>query len=121
MYDLTPDFLESIASNSSIAYGKIYYDSGNVKDIKIINDKFVEATVNGLKKYKVFIKIHNGIYNARCTCAYDRDNFCKHKVAVLMALMDQSTDHNKIKISELQEKYLQFTQKFKELFLRNKN
>jgi uncharacterized Zn finger protein len=119
MFKFTADHIESIACNSSITYGKSYYDNGNVKNVKIFNGKYIKATVTGLKKYKVFLEIENGVDKSHCTCAYDRDNFCKHKVAVLLALMEHDNSVNNVELNLLQEKYFHISRKIKSLFHRN--
>jgi uncharacterized Zn finger protein len=121
MFDLTPDHIESVASNSSITYGKHYYDNGYVTDVKITNNKFIEARVRGQKQYLVLMEFKNGIYNSRCSCPYDRDNFCKHKVAVMMALMDETKIPVKVEISQSQEKLLRLSYRLKEFISKIKN
>ena len=114
MENLSFEELESLATNSSIAYGKIYYDNGYVSGLKIINDKFIEASVSGTKKYNVFMELRDGVYNSWCTCPYDSNNFCKHKVAVLMAMMDKSHSYSQLEISRRKEKILRIKNRIKE-------
>lgn len=106
MYDLTPENLESFASNSSITYGALCYSKGCVSDLKITNNKFVEAHVFGQRKYRVFIEYNQGISDSWCSCAYDRDNFCKHRVAAMFAVMDKNKSHLIVMKKPVWEKYL---------------
>ncbi|MCB0283204.1 MAG: SWIM zinc finger family protein [Calditrichaeota bacterium] len=121
MYNLTPEKLESFASNSSITYGELCYANGRVSEVKITNDKFIEANVYGQRKYQIFIEYNQGVNSSWCSCAYDRDNFCKHRVAALFAVMSSNKSYVKVSKNPAWEKYLRVLYRFKKAMYFKRN
>lgn len=73
--------------------GLTYYESGQVKDFKKVNNH-ISATVIGSDYYSVSIDMDgDSIINADCDCPYAMDgNNCKHMVAVLFYFEEKSSD-----------------------------
>ncbi len=87
MTGLSFETIETKTTNSNLERGRGYFYSGQAKEIKIINDRFIQATVNGIKNYRVFIEMVVTGYKSYCTCPYDSKGYCKHIVAVKLALI----------------------------------
>jgi uncharacterized Zn finger protein len=98
------DKIEARTTSSNLERGKYYYNYGFIRDVKIINDKLVQAKVNGSYIYKVYLEIKGNSYNVFCTCPYDSKGHCKHIVATAILLMDsKKTEEYKIYIPVWQE------------------
>ncbi len=71
--------------------GKEYYLDGSVGKLKETNPNHYHATVNGTYKYSVLVKITEklNILSSDCDCPHARENFCKHQVAVSLAIMNK--------------------------------
>ncbi len=76
-------------SSQSLMRGKVYYDTGRVKDIEVLADgNIFKATVMGTEAYRVVVQISNNRIRAlHCTCPFARDGHnCKHEAALLYAI-----------------------------------
>lgn len=71
--------------------GKEYYLDGSVGKLKETNPNQYHATVNGTSTYSVLVKISEklDILSSDCDCPHARENFCKHQVAVSLAIMNK--------------------------------
>ena len=94
MNKLTIDKLEQLTTNSNLIRGQSYYQSGMVKDIIIVNNHLVQASVSGNKRYKVIILKAGHNYKSFCSCPYDSYGFCKHSVAVNLAAIASYRKNN---------------------------
>ncbi len=68
-----------------IKRGYDYYEQGRVKNL-IIEGKNAKAIVSGTRNYRVTINLQNS--NFKCTCPYESN--CKHLVAVIYELRNNS-------------------------------
>ncbi len=69
--------------------GLDYFESGMVEDLRVCENSFFQAYVEGTQPYEVEIQIiHGKIQSHKCDCPYDWGEYCKHEVAVLYALRD---------------------------------
>lgn len=73
-----------------LARGQEYYRTGRVLSIKEKNGAFL-ARVEGSEQYRVELELsgEREIRYSICTCPYDQGEFCKHQVAVFLALREQ--------------------------------
>lgn len=71
--------------------GKEYYLDGSVEKLKETNQSQYQAIVNGSYKYTVSIQLSEklDILSSDCDCPHARENFCKHQVAVSLAIMNK--------------------------------
>ena len=99
--------------------GYDYYKRGKVKEIIKINNGFV-ANVSGSDIYKVTIDVSKKHYDMKCTCPYAEDFNCKHMVAVLYCLKNNTLPIKKNNI-KIQENEMTDFEKFKRNFRREYN
>ena len=88
------DAIRSLVSPESFSRGRRYYRDGAVRDV-IRRGEHVTADVEGSDPapYLVSVRLHDrGVADAKCTCPYDWGGYCKHIVAVLLTLSEQSRD-----------------------------
>lgn len=71
--------------------GKIYYREGRVIDLQEIFPGEYRATVRGVEDYTVFVALdHDEACSFDCDCPYSDAPYCKHVVAVLLAIEAKS-------------------------------
>lgn len=78
------DDIRDLATDASFDRGDRYFQEGRV-DIIEASEKRVMARVEGTRNYTVEVDLEGGI-SATCTCPYDWGGYCKHIVAVLLAM-----------------------------------
>ncbi len=117
MTGLSFETIETKTTNSNLERGRGYFNSGQARDIKIINDRFIQATVNGIKNYNVFIEMVATGYKSYCTCPYDSKGYCKHIVAVKLALIKAPECTNSITVPQWKEIVLKYFNKLLNLLL----
>jgi uncharacterized Zn finger protein len=108
MTEISIKTIEKSTTSSNLERGKSYYKSGQVQDFNIINNHLIQATVNGGKKYKVFLEVLENGYKSYCTCPYDSKGYCKHQVAVKLALMNPPDNTSYINLPQNQELLLKY-------------
>jgi uncharacterized Zn finger protein len=89
-----PTFTESDiragANARSFSRGEAYYRDGAVDELTRRGDT-ITAAVQGsdYEPYEVVVNLHpdGGIHGADCTCPYEQGGYCKHIVAVLLAVL----------------------------------
>ena len=71
-----------------LARGKKYFADGFVADIWSKAPNHYQAVVEGSIPYNVEIHLNNDgeVLSHHCDCPYDWGEYCKHKVAVLLAV-----------------------------------
>lgn len=81
---------ESYIEKKILVRGYDYYENGNVTSVKETNLNIYEAEVEGTDFYNVVIELDDqaNIINTLCDCPYDMGEYCKHLVAVFLALRD---------------------------------
>ncbi|KAA3615638.1 MAG: hypothetical protein D8M58_15700 [Calditrichaeota bacterium] len=121
MTTLTLDKIETQTTSSNLERGKIYFRAGHVNDFKITNNRFVEAIVTGNKSYKVFLEIKDNEYEAFCSCPYKSKGYCKHQVAVKLALMKVPEQAAQLTIPDKQIKMFKLKNQALYLFSQVKN
>lgn len=73
--------------------GEAYYRDGRVLDMMETSPGEYRATVEGSDDYTVFVSLHDdGECRFECDCPYSNAPFCKHVVAVLLAIEAQQRD-----------------------------
>jgi uncharacterized Zn finger protein len=83
---ITEKTIRGHANAKSFARGKEYFHEGAVSEV-IRRGNRMTAEVEGTDLYEVTIVLDGGdVAEARCTCPYDWDGYCKHVVAVLLKL-----------------------------------
>lgn len=88
MDELSFENLENLTNNSNFIRGQQYFESGTVSNVIILDDNLASGKVTGSKTYQILIKKISRRYIASCTCPDDSDHFCKHSVAVILAIID---------------------------------
>ncbi len=88
MEELSFENLDNLTSSSNIIRGQKYFKSGTVSNVLILSDQLAAGRVNGTKTYHILIKKMSRRYEALCTCPDDSKLFCKHSVAVFLAIID---------------------------------
>jgi hypothetical protein len=71
-----------------LAKGREYYRNKHVLSLEEIDDLFYQARVEGTYVYTVKVQLddQDNIVDSRCDCPYDIGPYCKHQVAVFLAL-----------------------------------
>ena len=94
MFDLSRQDIARICGNENIfKRGLRYFRQGAIKELRCSEETgCVEALVQGTKRYQVELLREDRTIRFHCTCpafaAYE--GFCKHVIAVLLALSEQS-------------------------------
>jgi uncharacterized Zn finger protein len=100
---LTLDNFESEINAQIVQRGRDYFESQAVEFLEETHSGTWMATVEGSEDYEVEVVLSGKkITDQSCDCPYDGGPICKHVVAVLYALREQSA--NPIKIQEKREK-----------------
>jgi len=81
--------LQLRAGNKIFLQGKQYYEEGKILNIRKLEDVYI-AEVIGSEKYEV--KFYPATNEFVCSCPYD--GFCKHSVALGLALLDKGKSQN---------------------------
>jgi len=84
--DLSIDKIRQLCTEASFERGKRYLEEGRVNILEA-SPTGVTAEVEGTDRYHVKADLKDGI-SAECDCPYDLEGYCKHIVAVLMAMLD---------------------------------
>ncbi|NCC75808.1 MAG: hypothetical protein EOM08_05180, partial [Clostridia bacterium] len=73
-----------------VARGRDYYESGYVLSLVAMGNGEYTAQVEGTEVYTVAVKLddQDTILETTCTCPYDFGLFCKHQVAVFLAICE---------------------------------
>ncbi|NDL67800.1 SWIM zinc finger family protein [Anaerotalea alkaliphila] len=68
--------------------GRDYYTSGAVLDLEEMEENSYEAEVEGTDLYTVWVDLDGDgeILETACDCPYEMGEYCKHQVAVFLAL-----------------------------------
>ncbi len=82
--DVDIDDIRHLANEASFERGERYFEEGRVEIIEA-SERRVKAVVEGTYNYTVEVDLDEGI-SATCTCPYDWGGYCKHIVAVLLAM-----------------------------------
>jgi uncharacterized Zn finger protein len=83
--------LKRAATENSYSRGKLYFDSGAVSSVTL-RQRVLSADVEGseAQPYQTTIAFDDGgITEARCTCPYSFDGWCKHIVATLLVCIHE--------------------------------
>lgn len=85
---------ESYIDKKILARGYDYYENDNVMSVKEIDDNVYEAEVEGTELYSVEVELDDkaNIVGTQCDCPYDMGEYCKHQVAVFLALRDMKNN-----------------------------
>lgn len=86
---------ESHIDRKILARGYDYFENNCVVSIKETDDNIYEAEVAGTELYLVDVELDGeaNIIDTYCDCPYDMGEYCKHQVAVFLALRDIKGDH----------------------------
>lgn len=81
---------ESSIDKKILARGLDYYENDYVSSVEEVEDNVYEAEVEGTDLYIVEVELDDqaNIINTQCDCPYDMGEYCKHQVAVFLALRD---------------------------------
>jgi len=85
------NFLKKNVPSRIFKRGEDYFLNGNVSKLMEVKPKTYKAKVNGTHTYAVTIKISENldILSSDCDCPHAQENFCKHQVAICLAIVDQ--------------------------------
>lgn len=82
---------EQIIDETILKRGLSYFKNGYVAELSEIENGTYEAIVEGTEQYDVSIKIKNNVIEEhQCNCPYDMGPVCKHIVAVIFYLQQDS-------------------------------
>ncbi|MDJ0366674.1 hypothetical protein QMK33_16065 [Hymenobacter sp. H14-R3] len=84
---LTHRTLRRLANATSFERGESYYHNGEVQKLRREGNNF-QATVRGSRPYRVELRLEPAGPAFSCTCPYDFDGICKHKVALGLAVLE---------------------------------
>jgi uncharacterized Zn finger protein len=86
MIRLGLDKIKELCTKASFERGQRYLEEGRVK-IREVSPSKITAAVAGTSNYRVEVNLEDkkGVF-ATCTCPYDREGYCKHIVATLLAV-----------------------------------
>ncbi|SDF67312.1 SWIM zinc finger family protein [Sporomusa acidovorans] len=87
---------ESYIDRKILARGYDYFENNCVDSIKETADNNYEAEVTGTELYLVDVELDDeaNIIDTQCDCPYDMGEYCKHQVAVFLALRDMKREHS---------------------------
>jgi len=70
------------------------YDNDCVISVEETEDNIYEAEVEGTELYTVEVELDDkaNIIDTQCDCPYDMGEYCKHQVAVFVALRDMKNN-----------------------------
>jgi len=73
-----------------LARGYDYYENDYVTSVEETENNVFEAEVEGTELYTVEVELDDqaNIIDTECNCPYDMGEYCKHQVAVFLALRD---------------------------------
>ncbi|WP_435079133.1 SWIM zinc finger family protein [Halococcus sp. AFM35] len=94
---LTEAIVRELARAKSYNRGQSYYDQGAVSDV-VQRGKTLRADVEGsqYQPYTVTIEFDDaGVTRTDCSCPYDHGGICKHRVAVLLTYIRDSSQVSK--------------------------
>ena len=85
---------ESYVDKKILARGYDYYENDYVTSIEETGSNVFEAEVEGTETYTVEAEIDGkaNIIDTQCDCPYDMGKYCKHQVAVFLALRDMKNN-----------------------------
>ena len=88
----TDDDIRAKATEQSYERGVAYYDGGMVEEA-VQRGKQLFAKVQGSEwdPYRICVTFTDYDYTATCTCPYDWEGYCKHIVATLITVIDDSS------------------------------
>ncbi len=99
MIPLTIQFIQSLVSEQVFERGKLYYEEERVRDFNQTDNSYF-ATVCGTQNYQVKVWWSSCGWDARCSCPYDWENFCKHIVAVMLKIVEKEKQTSKEKVND---------------------
>ncbi len=87
---------ESHIDRKILARGYGYFENNCVISIEERDDNIYEAEVAGTERYLVDVELDGAanIIDTQCDCPYDMGEYCKHQVAVFLALRDIRGKHS---------------------------
>lgn len=91
---ITAQAIRALATPQSFARGRQYFEKGAVSQL-VRRGAEVSAEVEGseIDPYEVTVRLHDGgVAEARCSCPYEGDGYCKHIVATLLKVADSPED-----------------------------
>ena len=79
---------ESYIDKKILARGLDYYENDYISSIEEVDENVYEAEVEGTDLYLVDVELDDqgNIIKTKCDCPYDFGEYCKHQVAVFLAL-----------------------------------
>lgn len=88
---------ENYIDRKILARGYDYFENSCVISIAEKDDNIYEAEVAGTERYQVEVELDDeaNIIYTQCDCPYDMGEYCKHQVAVFLALRDRKGNSQK--------------------------
>lgn len=88
------DNFESYIDKKILARGYGYYENDYVTSVEETENNVYEAKVEGTELYTVEVELDDkvNIVDTQCDCPYDMGKYCKHQVAVFLALRDMKNN-----------------------------
>ncbi|MFZ3132048.1 MAG: SWIM zinc finger family protein [Desulfosporosinus sp.] len=91
------NYFENPIEKKILARGYEYYENDYVISVEETEENVFEAEVEGTELYTVEVKLDDqaNIIDTKCDCPYDMGVYCKHQVAVFLALRDMKNNQTK--------------------------
>jgi len=85
---------ESYIDKKILARGFDYYENDCISSLEEVDENVYEAEVEGTDLYIVEVELDDkaNIIDTQCDCPYDMGEYCKHQVAVFLALRDMKNN-----------------------------
>ena len=104
---LTQNLLRKNSTRQSFERGENYHDDGSVETL-VKRGEVYEGVVWGSKKYRQTIDLRSNKLVATCSCPYNYTGFCKHIIAVGLAVIAEEFTETKADFVEKKEETASF-------------
>ena len=88
---ITDDTIREVCTAAVYERGETYFSEGRIQQLSRF-DSTITGTVRGSRDYDVQLDVEADGFAPQCSCPYDGPGVCKHVVAVLLRLKDDSSE-----------------------------
>ena len=94
MVKMNLNYFENSIEKKIVARGYEYYENNYVTSVEETEENVFEAEVEGTELYTVEVELDDqaNIIDTQCDCPYDMGDYCKHQVAVFLAVRDMKSN-----------------------------
>lgn len=101
--NVTEDAVRDLCTDAVFERGENYLEEGRIRRVSLF-DGTITAVVSGSRHYDLTLDLSAEQFEPRCSCPYDGPGVCKHAVAVLLRLTDDSPDDESERIDPVLER-----------------